>query len=101
MAIESVAGKTVTTPLPAKSAVKGSAELKEKPANEVAADTVEITTAAQDIKSASAASAAAPVVNDDRVAKIKAAVEAGTYQVNAERVAEKMLDFERQLTNGP
>lgn len=99
MVIESIAGKPVSTPLPAKSALKDSAELKEKPAGGVSADTVEITAAAQDIKSATVAGASAPVVNEDRVAAIKAAVQAGSYQVNAERVAEKMLQFEGQLSN--
>jgi negative regulator of flagellin synthesis FlgM len=99
MAIESITGKPVSTPLPAKSAVKDSAELKEKPVNGVSTDTVEITATAQDIKLATAASSAAPVVNEDRVAAIKAAVQAGNYQVNAERVAEKMLQFEGQLTD--
>lgn len=99
MAIDSVTGKTVSTPLPAKSVVKDSAELKEKPVNSVSADTVEITATAQDIQSAVAKSNAAAVVNEDRVAAIKAAVLDGSYQVNAERVAEKMLQFEGQLTN--
>lgn len=99
MAIESITGKPVGTPLPAKSAVKDSGGLKEAPANGVSADTVEITAAAQDIKSATVASAAASVVNEDRVAAIKAAVQEGRYQVNAERVAGKIVEFEKQLTN--
>jgi len=99
MAIESITGKPVGTPLPAKSAVKDSSGLKDKLANGVAEDTVEITATAQDIKSATAASAAAPVVNEDRVAAIKAAVQSGSYQVNAERVAEKMLQLDDQLPN--
>ncbi|WKJ89865.1 flagellar biosynthesis anti-sigma factor FlgM [Methylomonas montana] len=99
MAIESITGNPVGAPLPAKSAVKDSVGLKEKLANGLSADTVEITAAAQDIKSATAASAAASVVNEDRVAAIKAALQEGSYQVNAESVAGKILQFEKQLTN--
>ncbi|MDT4290375.1 flagellar biosynthesis anti-sigma factor FlgM [Methylomonas sp. MO1] len=99
MAIDPITSKSVSTPLPAKSAVKDSAEFKEKPVSGASTDTVNITTTALDIKSATASSAAAPVVNEDRVAAIKAAVQDGSYQVNAERVAEKMLQFEGQLTN--
>lgn len=99
MAIDPLNGKTVGTPLPAKSAVKDPGKLKEKPANGVLADTVKITATAQDIKSATAASAAASVVNEDRVAAIKAAVQDGSYQVNAESVAGKIVQFEKQLTN--
>ena len=101
MAIESVTGTKISTTLPTKTAAKESAELKEKPAAGASADTVELTGAAQDIKSATAASAAAPVVDEERVARIKAAVQAGTYQVYPDRVADKILQFESHLNNGP
>jgi len=99
MAIESITGKPISTPLPAKTSAKDSVDLKEKSALGAPADTVEITAAAQDIKSATAVGTSAPVVNEDRVAAIKAAVQNGSYQVNAERVAEKLLQFEGQLSN--
>ncbi|BBL60085.1 flagellar biosynthesis anti-sigma factor FlgM [Methylomonas koyamae] len=97
MAIESITGKPVTTSVPAKPGVKDAAEPKQRTESGVVTDTVEITATAQDIKTASAAGAATPVVNEDRVAAIKAAIQAGSYQVNAERVAEKMLQFDKQL----
>ncbi|MCQ8180808.1 flagellar biosynthesis anti-sigma factor FlgM [Methylomonas sp. SURF-1] len=97
MAIESITGKPVTTSIPAKPGVKDAAELKQRIESSVVSDTVEITATAQDIKTASAAGASASVVNEDRVAAIKAAIQAGSYQVNAERVAEKMLQFDKQL----
>jgi negative regulator of flagellin synthesis FlgM len=39
----------------------------------------------------------APVVNSAKVAAMKQAVNSGTYQVNAGQVADKMLQFEREL----
>jgi len=41
--------------------------------------------------------ARAPVVNSDKVAAIKQSISAGTYQINAASVADKMIKFERGL----
>ncbi|MFL0796535.1 MAG: flagellar biosynthesis anti-sigma factor FlgM [Cellvibrionaceae bacterium] len=38
-----------------------------------------------------------PDVDAERVAQIKAAVEGGTYEFNAERVAQRMLDADSQF----
>jgi negative regulator of flagellin synthesis FlgM len=39
------------------------------------------------------------VVNEARVAAIKAAVQSGSYQIDAGRVAKKILQFEQNLPN--
>lgn len=62
-------------------------------------DTVQLTSVAQDIKKASDASTTEPVVNEKRIAEIKTALEAGDYKIDPERVANKMLHLETQLTN--
>jgi negative regulator of flagellin synthesis FlgM len=40
-----------------------------------------------------------PIVNEARVAKLRAAIEGGTYIVDAARVADKLLLMEEQLAN--
>jgi negative regulator of flagellin synthesis FlgM len=39
-----------------------------------------------------------PVVDDVRVAALRSAIESGTYKVDANRVAEKLLRMEDQLS---
>lgn len=97
MAIESVSGKTINSVLPTKSGVKDAADVKQRSSVAVSTDTVDFTHTARDIKSAVAAGAATPVINEDRVAAIKLALQSGNYRVDAEHVAEKMLRFEDKL----
>jgi negative regulator of flagellin synthesis FlgM len=35
-----------------------------------------------------------PVVDDDRVSSLKEQISNGSYQINAERIADKMIDLE-------
>jgi negative regulator of flagellin synthesis FlgM len=41
-----------------------------------------------------------PNVNQERIAEIRAAIAAGTYQINPQAIAEKMLEIERLLSGG-
>ncbi|MGZ4960061.1 MAG: flagellar biosynthesis anti-sigma factor FlgM [Methylomonas sp.] len=97
MAIESVSGNTVNAVLPAKSGTKDAADVKQKSPVAVPADAVNFTHTAQQFKLAVESSPVTPVVNEDRVAAIKLALQAGSYKVDAEHVAEKMLRFEDKL----
>ncbi|MEY4720201.1 MAG: hypothetical protein RL563_2819 [Pseudomonadota bacterium] len=59
-------------------------------------DSVVITSTAQNIQNASSTNASAPV-NEQRIQKLMAAVQDGSYQINPERIAEKMLDLDLNL----
>jgi negative regulator of flagellin synthesis FlgM len=60
-------------------------------------DSIAITAMAQEIKRAFESSSSVSTVNVDRVAAVKQALADGNYQINAERIAEKMIQFEKQM----
>jgi len=60
-------------------------------------DSVTLTNSARTLQKLEAAVAAAPVVDEMRVAEIKDAVQKGTYEVNPERVAAKIVAASREL----
>jgi negative regulator of flagellin synthesis FlgM len=60
-------------------------------------DHVTLTDSARSLQKIEEAVAKTPVVNSDKVAAIKQSISAGTYQINAASVADKMLKFERGL----
>ncbi|MCZ8129723.1 MAG: flagellar biosynthesis anti-sigma factor FlgM [Steroidobacteraceae bacterium] len=62
-----------------------------------ARDSVTLTDSARSLQKLAEAVAAAPVVSESRVESIKNAIAQGKYEVNAERVAEKMLAAGREL----
>lgn len=59
-------------------------------------DTVRISDAAQALQRSSTTSGDNQV-NSDRVAQIKAAIEDGSYKIDNERIAERMLQFDELL----
>ncbi len=59
-------------------------------------DTVRISDAAQALQRSADAQSGVEV-DTDRVAQIKAAIEDGSYKVDNERVAERMLQFDKLL----
>lgn len=61
------------------------------------ADQVTITGSARMLQQVSDAIAATPVVDSAKVASIKQAVQSGSYQIDARRVANQMLRFERGM----
>lgn len=55
------------------------------------ADTVALSNAAKDIQEAQKQLKAIPDVREDKVAQLKEQIENGTYEIDAEKIADKML----------
>ncbi|WP_240164560.1 flagellar biosynthesis anti-sigma factor FlgM [Pantoea sp. Ap-967] len=82
-----------TTPSSAEKAGE-SAETPKKAS--ASGETVHLSQEAQQLQKISDKLRDQPVVNSDRVAQLKQAIADGSYQVDAGRVASKLLDFEAQ-----
>jgi negative regulator of flagellin synthesis FlgM len=63
------------------------------------ADRVSLTGEARQLKELETQIAAQPVVDSQRVAAVRTAIDNGTFTVNSERIAEKMLSLEQALTD--
>lgn len=61
------------------------------------ADQVTLTQSALNLQKVAAAVANAPVVDAQKVESIKLAINSGTYKVDAGRIADKILQFEKLL----
>ena len=62
-----------------------------------AGDTVTLTESARALQKIEEALAKTPIVDAAKVAAVKQAISSGTYQIDAGRVADKMLKFESGL----
>jgi negative regulator of flagellin synthesis FlgM len=62
-----------------------------------AGDHVTLTDSARSLQKIEQAVAKTPVVNADKVAAVKQSISAGTYKIDAGRVAGKLLNYERGL----
>lgn len=92
MAIQPVnSGNIANSVAQAKPANKNAVNTQNEPLNPVASDDK------VSISQASGNNASPPVVDETRVARIKAAVQSGDYKINPEQVASKMLKFDDLL----
>ncbi len=63
----------------------------------ITADTVTVTVQAERLQQLEQTLADTPAINEQRVADIRQALANGQYQVDAERIAEKLIDLEQNL----
>jgi negative regulator of flagellin synthesis FlgM len=81
------------------SSAAGRADSSSQPAAPVskASDTVTLTDSARQMQKLEEAVAKAPVTSAEKVQAVKDALARDTFTVDAERVADKLLQFERDL----
>ncbi|MBI2382566.1 MAG: flagellar biosynthesis anti-sigma factor FlgM [Gammaproteobacteria bacterium] len=71
----------------------------DKPVNAVnAADSVRLTDSAEQLRALEQQLAEVPVVDSKRVQEVRQELAEGRYQVNAETIARKLLQTERELS---
>lgn len=94
MAIESInTSKVTNTVQQVKSATKNTVDTNNQENKAIANDDT------VSIKNMPAHDANAPVVDEVRTANVKAAIQSGSYSVNPERVAGKMMQLDLKLPN--
>ncbi len=93
--LRSITGKVMDPTL------KTSAGKKEMPqqgkGKSPVSDSVEITDVATRLKQAAEAMASGALVDTDLVSRVADSLQAGTYEIDAERIAEKLIEMEGQL----
>ncbi len=65
--------------------------------SKTAKDSVSLTDMAQRIKAMEEQVARLPIIDTQKVEQVRTAINNGTYEFNSERIAEKMIKFEREL----
>ena len=67
--------------------------------NRAATDTVQLTDAAERLKGLEASMAAQPAVDPHRVEEVREAIDNGTFEINAERIAAQLMNTENLLAS--
>ena len=62
-------------------------------------DRVSLTGEARQLRELEASLASQPVVDSQRVAAVRSAVEDGTFKIDPQRIADKLMSFEEALTD--
>ena len=95
--IDGISGQRPAVPQPSQQAKseRADGERAQQPAQ--TSDQLSLTSSAQLLKELNEAIAAAPEVDQSRVDAIKQAIADGSYQVDAGRIADKLLQLDDQL----
>lgn len=99
MTIQPLTGKPNNVVSPSKSAQNEKVQNTNVQTTEKAKDSVDITTVAKEITKAFESSKSTPAINKERVEEVRKALAEGTFPINAEKIAEKMIQMEREQYN--
>ncbi len=73
---------------------KNTSEIDSAPVKQNSLDQFDASSVTQKIKQALESSPSTPVINEEKITAVKAALQAGNYQIDADSIAEKMLQFD-------
>lgn len=93
MAIDNISGKMPSIPVSVKAVAPAVNKERAAPVNSTDTIAPSIT---ERIKNATATSSETPM-NSEKVARLKQAINEGSYKIDANRIAQKMLKFENDL----
>lgn len=96
MSIHSISGKTNSTPSPSKPTQPEKTNSTVVASTNKQDDHVDITTVANKITRALESSTTTQVINEERVNAVKDALEKGTYPIDAQEIAKKMMQIESE-----
>ena len=98
MTIESITGRT-QTPLTLKTPPKAEIDSGKTTSTNSAEknDSISITAMAQGITKAFVSSSSGAIVDVNRVIAVKNAIADGNYQINAAKIAQKMIQYEKLM----
>lgn len=97
MALEPLSNKLFDTALPAKAVSKSNGKVEASVEPTIAQDSVSITAAGQELAASRDAGTSSTPINEAKVAALRAAIDSGQYQIDPERVASKILQFEKHF----
>jgi len=99
MTIQPLTGKQNHVVSPSKSTQNEKVQSTDVQTTKKENDNVDITIVAKKITEAFESSKTTPAINEKRVEEVRKALENGTYPINAEKIAEKMIEVEREQFN--
>ncbi len=99
MTIQSISGKANTHAFATKPASTGKATSAAPQKTENSKDNIDFTAVAKEITKAFGSSKDTSAINQERVQAVKDALTEGSYPINAEKIAEKMVQIEREQFN--
>ncbi len=97
MAINSITDKTGISLSITPSAKKDISSKNQSIYTDNAQDKIDITAVTQKIKNALKSAPSTPVINEDKIIAVKEALREGNYQINADSIAEKILQIDRHF----
>lgn len=100
MAINSITGIKSGELLPSSQAKNSKSESTGEAVSSAQEDNIDITKFAEDIAKAFSANSLNQVIDEQKVAAVKEALREGNYKINADSIAEKILQFEPNSDSG-